>query len=589
MEYYIKASAIIIIFFVFYKIFLQNETFFQSIRFYFLVGYFFALIIPFIIIPKYIATEAFLIPKNLEQIQSNLVKQDPTLNWDQIIIFIYFIGVLFFTLRFLAQLSSLLWFMFSQHKIKQGKYHIIKIHKNIAPFSIFNYISYNENNYSKNEINQILTHEKIHANQFHSIDIIFSQIFAIVFWFNPFTWLYNREVQKNLEFIADEKAQYLSKEKKSYQYLLLKTSTPEYRLALTSNFYNSLIKNRINMLQKNRSRKLMHFKFALIIPVLITFIFTFNTKVIAQQKKLKTIEIQSDYEVEIITKDFQKNDLKSLKSRLAKNNVTFKYNKLKYNNNGEIIAIKIDVKTKSGNSGNLSQNSSKPIQPIQIRYNNTNGELSLGNVSDDYLSNSLVYNSGNKGDFRIFSSKNSGDYKKVVIEKDGGHNMIFVSGDSTKVIKQKGDGFVFISDDDNGNIEKHVIKIKKDGNTSNIWVSTDGDTTKLKNIEIIEIDEDDHGTHKMILKSVSESKDNRNVTILETDINASNNDEKVIFHTKSGKDPLFILDGKEISKEKMESISPEEIESINVLKGENAIKKYGEKGKDGVIIINTKK
>ncbi len=39
----------------------------------------------------------------------------------------------------------------------------------------------------------------------------------------------------------------------------------------------------------------------------------------------------------------------------------------------------------------------------------------------------------------------------------------------------------------------------------------------------------------------------------------------------------------------MESISPEEIESINVLKGENAIKKYGEKGKDGVIIINTKK
>lgn len=579
MEYLLKSSAILIIFYAFYKLFLQKETFFQSIRLYFQIGLITSLIIPLIIIPKYIIVDTLLISNEVLQMQPEQIITNSTLNLTQILTYLYLFGVLFFTIRLFIQLNSVIWFIFSQQKIKQGKYYLIKTIKNIAPFSFLNYIVYNDNNYDQTELLQILTHEKVHADQLHSIDIILSHFITTVLWFNPIAWLYNKEVQNNLEYIADEHAQYFSKKKQNYQYLLLKTSLPNYQLELTNNFYNSLIKKRIDMLQKNRSKNLMQFKFALIIPALIAFVFTFNTKVIAQQKKLKTVEIQSDHEIEVITKDFQKNDLESLKNRLASNNVTFKYSKLKYNNNNEIISIKIDVKTKSGNTGNLSQNSSKPIQPIQIRYNNINGSLSLGNASDDYF------------DYTLFSSSENGDkiHKKIIIEKDGDHDMIFISGDSTKVIKHKGDGLVYISEDDHGNFEKHVIKVKKEGNTSNVWISKDGDTTKMEKIKIIEIDEDDHGTHKMILKSVSESKDDENVFILKTDsdINASN-DDKVIFHTKSGKDPLFILDGKEISKEKMEDIAPENIESMNVLKGEMAIKKYGEKAKDGVIIIKTK-
>lgn len=51
---------------------------------------------------------------------------------------------------------------------------------------------------------------------------------------------------------------------------------------------------------------------------------------------------------------------------------------------------------------------------------------------------------------------------------------------------------------------------------------------------------------------------------------------------------LIIFDGKEISKEEMQKIKPENIKSMQVLKGENAIEKYGDKGKDGVIIITKK-
>lgn len=51
---------------------------------------------------------------------------------------------------------------------------------------------------------------------------------------------------------------------------------------------------------------------------------------------------------------------------------------------------------------------------------------------------------------------------------------------------------------------------------------------------------------------------------------------------------LIIVDGKTISNEEMKKINPENIESVSVFKDEAALAKYGEKGKYGVVIIQTK-
>ncbi|AXE20551.1 hypothetical protein DR864_23845 [Runella rosea] len=52
---------------------------------------------------------------------------------------------------------------------------------------------------------------------------------------------------------------------------------------------------------------------------------------------------------------------------------------------------------------------------------------------------------------------------------------------------------------------------------------------------------------------------------------------------------LWLLDGKEMEKDQIQKLSPDSIQNMNVLKGEEAIKKYGDKGKRGVIEITTKK
>jgi TonB-dependent SusC/RagA subfamily outer membrane receptor len=58
---------------------------------------------------------------------------------------------------------------------------------------------------------------------------------------------------------------------------------------------------------------------------------------------------------------------------------------------------------------------------------------------------------------------------------------------------------------------------------------------------------------------------------------------------KGGPPPLYILDGKEMTEDSMKNIDPQAIESISVVKDATSAKQYGDKGKNGVIIITMKK
>ncbi len=315
MEYLLKSTFVLSLFYFFYILFLQKDTFFQSIRFYFITGIVASLTIPIIVIKKYVLIDPVIISgANITVGQINTIPES-TFSWSQIIWLSYFAGVLFFTVKFLIQLSSLMWFLYENPKTKKGDFTFVEIQKDITPFSFFNYIAINKNQFQETELTQIIAHEKTHATQYHSIDILLIQLFAIFHWFNPFVWLYTKEIQKNLEFIADGHALGTASDNKDYHHLLLKTISPNYQMTLTTNFYNSLIKKRIDMLQKNRSSKTMQIKFLLVIPMLIAFVFTFNTKVIAQKKDEWKIEIKTDRVdyFEVITKDTKNHEIEKMK------------------------------------------------------------------------------------------------------------------------------------------------------------------------------------------------------------------------------------------------------------------------------------
>ncbi|MCD6543781.1 MAG: hypothetical protein J7K34_04665, partial [Flavobacteriaceae bacterium] len=565
MEYLLKSTFILSLFYGFYILFLQKDTFFQSIRFYFLSGIVTALVIPFITIKEYVFKEPVLysgfININEGKIQNI---QNTALSWNQILIMVYMAGVIFFSVKFLIQLSSLLWFLYKNPKNKKGNFVFVNSNKDVAPFSFFKYIVLNPTTFNTNELDQIIAHEKIHAKQFHSVDHILIQILAIFNWFNPFVWSYSRVVQKNLEFIADEHAQGITSKNQNYQHLLLKTISPHYQMALTSNFYNSLIKKRIDMLQKNRSSKTMQIKFLLIIPMLITFVFTFNTKVIAQQK--------SDWKVEIITnsvdfyetidKDFTKKDLENLKTRLASQDVSFKYKKLKYNSNNEIIGISISVKDKNSNQSNFSQKSETPIKTILINIS-SKGTLSIGNLTG-------MQNNHNV----LFSPDDDSLYKTVIVNSDkkGDKNIIWITDEDSTTLSMGGD-----------KKKSYAYTIKRVDGEDDLRVGYDGGSDSDKNfifisdgkvagnsskIKIIELDDQKEGKHMMMIKTDQSTKGNSFVIKIDDDkIDASNN-KNTIYRSDNNKNPLIILDGKEMKDKKIDDIAPDTIESISVFKGD---------------------
>ena len=131
----------------------------------------------------------------------------------------------------------------------------------------FNYIFYNPSLFEPNELHSVLEHEKVHARQFHTLDILLLEVLKIFFWFNPVLWFYKSAVKQNLEYLADHFAIANAGDKKSYQYLMLKQAVEIQEYTLANSFYNSLIKKRIVMLNKSKSKQVKLVKYALLIPI----------------------------------------------------------------------------------------------------------------------------------------------------------------------------------------------------------------------------------------------------------------------------------------------------------------------------------
>ena len=245
------------------------------------IGLLTAFLIPFLVIPIYIEYTPIKLPNYIFNGAYTVpldTGKTPLTLLDYVSI-IYFIGVVFFSIRFVIQLISLGSIILQSKRKKHGRYTFVQSSNAVSPFSFFNWIVFNPKTFSESELEQIITHEKIHAKHYHSVDILIAHIACIILWCNPIVWFYNKDLKQNLEFIADEKTQ-RQFNRKSYQTILLKTSMPTHQLALTNNFYTSLIKKRIVMLHQSRSKKSNQFKYALVIPLLALFLISCNSEII---------------------------------------------------------------------------------------------------------------------------------------------------------------------------------------------------------------------------------------------------------------------------------------------------------------------
>ncbi|WP_395059334.1 M56 family metallopeptidase [Flavobacterium sp.] len=389
--YFLKANLLIVIFYLAYYFLVQKETFFNSNRWFLLFGLFTSVLIPLFFIKKVVIIEASsLVETNLSSISSTNINPVITesIDWYSIMLIGYVIISIILVLKIVSELISF-FKLIKNKKITVNKpFSMVDIEENINPFSFFKYIVFNSTKYSNSELENILNHEKVHSKEKHSLDVLIAKIYCTIFWFNPFVWLYKKAIIQNLEYIADQKAIQNIEDKKAYQMTLLKVVTDHNCLSITNSFYQSLIKKRIVMLNKNQSKQKNIWKYALVIPALVAFVIFFQVEVIAQEKiahhKDRSSGTKQISEM-IWTKDTPDDEIKNDVQSMKKMGIDVIYSDIKRNSQGEITAIKISIKDKSGKTDSLQYTGDKPIRPIVLRKEideNDNIKVSLGELAE---------------------------------------------------------------------------------------------------------------------------------------------------------------------------------------------------------------
>ena len=567
-----------------YHIFLKRDTLFTENRLFLLSGLILALVFPLIKIKKtvVIAKPALIQASAASGEMSATLQENGFFTLQNGLVTIYIVVSAFLLIRFILKLTSLKNLAEKAQRRKETPFLHLVTEKKITPFSFFNYIFYNPRLFEPNELHVVLEHEKAHARQWHTLDILFLELLKIVFWFNPVLWLYKSAVKENLEYLADHFAVTRAADKKSYQYLMLKqaVNTPKY--ALTNSFYNSLIKKRIVMLNQNQSKKINALKILVMLPLLGLFLVSFSIKetyIYKESDSIEDVMVEEspidDKTVELsINKNTTDAELDQMKKDLAEDDIDFSYTTVR-NDDREIIEISLQLSGKSSDgksfSGNYNSNSDGPIGPITVLYDDTNNAVSF-------------WNAGKGQNVKIHQIKGKGSW---------------TTDDDTEIIIKEGDEEKEVIINGKRLTEEEMEEIDLD-NVASIFVTKDEEDKDVNYVTIKKVGEEKHKNVVMIRtddeKKIHVKRD-KNVVVTEDSVSDEENeviigdeDSRFFYIKDDGKrKPLYYIDGKKSGSKDFKNMSPDEIESISVLKGDTAVEKYGKKAKNGVIEVTTKK
>lgn len=311
LAYFLKINVAIALFYAFYRLFFHKDTFFHWRRMALLCFFAISMLYPLLNIQGWIkAHEPMVAMADLyatillpEQVVTPT--QATVINWQEVITqfakIIYWSGMLLLTARFFVQLGSIirLHFQCSKSNIQGVRVHLLK--KETGPFSFFHWIFIHPQSHTESEISEIITHEETHARQYHSVDVLFSEIMCIFCWFNPFIWLMKREVRGNLEYMADHRVLETGHDSKSYQYHLLGLAHHKAAANLSNSFNVLPLKNRIKMMNKRRTKKIGRTKYLMFLPLAALLMIISNIEVVARTTKEFAKEMMTAPEVQDVS------------------------------------------------------------------------------------------------------------------------------------------------------------------------------------------------------------------------------------------------------------------------------------------------
>lgn len=279
INYIIQSGSCFIIFYLIYFFLLKNETCFNYNRIYLFSSSILACVLPMLNFYALFDLHQWQSVSGIPVIQLpefTLIAERPSpvdsqfnITLTNTLISFYFVGAIFFLIRFLIQLVKI------KNIISGNRYNIkywegcnlINTNGKLPTFSFFNYLFWdNTITFNQKEKDQILRHELVHIREKHSYDVVYFQLLNIIFWFNPVISWYKYAITDVHEYTADHKAAVVE-DSTQYAQLIVRQLFKRMDLTIGSYFNRSQTLRRLEML-KYSNKRANFFKIVLTLPLI---------------------------------------------------------------------------------------------------------------------------------------------------------------------------------------------------------------------------------------------------------------------------------------------------------------------------------
>ncbi|MCS3801596.1 M56 family metallopeptidase [Niastella sp. OAS944] len=285
LVYILQIAGCVSVAWLFYKALLEKKTRVKTVRLYFIIAMVVSLLAPL----SPFAIHTSLLTQSTPAVTDNLngpVNDDAKgitrghqvtvpansqtgEGWSMVttLFYIYLAITAFFLLRIVREGYSLARCYRKATKEKWNNLQLVWNDRYKASFSFFGLIFLNKKYLTADELDKVLAHEKVHATQYHSADLLLVQLMCALLWFNPFVWLMRNAVQLVHEYLADEGVLASGIDKVQYQQSLLDHITESRLFSVTSTFTHSLIKKRFLMMSAQKAAPVSKYRLLILMPV----------------------------------------------------------------------------------------------------------------------------------------------------------------------------------------------------------------------------------------------------------------------------------------------------------------------------------
>lgn len=612
--YILKSAVCLSLFYLFYRLLLSKETFHRFNRIALLGILFLSLLIPFIEVTTTHQSELNQTMLTVEQLlmmaeagamesaEMEIVQpEELSISWVQVLLLFYLAGIVFFACRNLYSLSRLLLLIKSGKRERlDGGIRLIVLEREVAPFSWMRYIVISRKDLEEDG-REILIHEMAHIRNRHSIDLLITDVCLFFQWFNPGIWLLKQELQNIHEYEADETVINEGIDAKEYQLLLIKKAVGTRLYSMANSFNHSKLKKRITMMLKEKSNPWARLKYLYVLPLAAIAVTAFARPEISEKAdEISAVKVNDL--AAILEARNEENVVEASVADTAKNKVVAVG---KVMSKDSVFIVKGEKATSISVSGASLSNEKTPLiiingkesdravvdalDPSRIEnisvLKNENAVKIYGEKAKDgamiiQLKSTEVQMFSNKDAIGAnvkmrLDALNSGD-KNLGVKfhsATGGKPLVFIDGKEA------------LGDDPLSNISPDRIRsmsVMKDKQAMAVYGNRGKDGVILVNLKAEQkYPNKENLPNPTKINTESELPKKENTFV----IGGPHDAEWHADQTKRMNAALIIIDGKEVKSDAISTLSPERVKSFTVLKDKAAIDAYGEKGKNGVVLI----